>query len=197
MRKRRIGSAAAALALCAAMPAMAQDEAMAEDPRPTARADIVSQTGEMLGTATLTELPMGGVLIELRLEGVPPGEHAFHIHENGVCEPPDFESAGGHFNPYEVGHGFYDGDGVHAGDLPNVFVEEDGVLRADMIAPDVTTTGAGLNSVLTGDGTAFVMHRDPDDYSTDPAGASGPRIACGVIGTITEGEGEGDEAGEQ
>ncbi|NBB83510.1 MAG: superoxide dismutase family protein, partial [Alphaproteobacteria bacterium] len=151
--------------------------------------------GEMLGMATLTELPMGGVLIQVRLEGVPPGEHAFHIHENGVCEPPDFESAGGHFNPYDVGHGFYDGDGVHAGDLPNVFVEEDGVLRADMVAPNVTTAGAGLNSVLTGDGTALVMHSDPDDYMTDPAGASGPRIACGVIGTITEID--GDEADQQ
>lgn len=133
-------------------------------------------TGETVGSATLRASP-NGVLLRAELRRAPPGEHALHIHQTGACEAPDFASAGGHLNPAGVGHGFLDGDGVHAGDLPNVHVPASGELRLDLFAPGVELE----EHLFDGDGAALVMHEGPDDYRTNPAGAAGPRIACGVI----------------
>jgi Cu-Zn family superoxide dismutase len=144
----------------------------------TAHATLRDANGAAMGTATLTETPHG-VLIRVSLTGVPAGTHAFHVHANGVCEPP-FTSAGGHFNPAARQHGIENAMGMHAGDMPNVQVGADGALAFEVLNPAVTL-GPGANSLLKEGGTALVLHGGADDYASDPAGNAGPRIACGVI----------------
>jgi Cu-Zn family superoxide dismutase len=144
-----------------------------------ARADFVGSQGQSLGSAALVGTPTG-VLIQIRMQNVPEGQHGFHIHGTGKCDGPDFQSAGGHFNPTGAKHGFMPTGGAHAGDMPNVIVQSDGILNADIVLTGVTL-GQGANSLLKEGGTALVMHAGPDDYATDPAGNSGGRIACAVI----------------
>lgn len=144
-----------------------------------ARADLKNAEGKSVGSAEFRQIK-GGVLLTLRLNGLPPGLHAVHIHATGKCEPPGFTSAGGHFNPLEAKHGFKNPDGPHAGDLPDVLVNKDGVARYEALTQNVTL-GAGKNSILEGEGRAIVIHAGADDHMTDPAGNSGDRIACGVI----------------
>lgn len=150
----------------------------------TAAARMIDSDAMPLGTAALVYAERG-VLLQVRLEGVPPGGHGMHIHDVGECTPPDFESAGPHFNPTAVEHGFLDEEGGHLGDLPNVFVGEDGVLNVDVLIWAVDLSPTGPNSLIAGDGTALVLHRTIDDYTTDPAGDAGERIACGVISIPT------------
>lgn len=165
----------------------------------TARAEMVDLDGEAVGTVTFTQMPQG-VVLRIQLEGLSSGWHAIHIHETASCEPP-FASAGGHFNPGDEQHG-YDSDGTHAGDLPNLYVAEDGTVVAEIVsnrialASDEPTdvnvlnralgaveSAAGLRAynILGGNGTAVIVHSGADDYRTNPAGDSGDRIACGVI----------------
>jgi Cu-Zn family superoxide dismutase len=120
------------------------------------------------------------VRISLRVMGLPGGTHAFHIHNVGKCEAPDFKSAGGHFNPEGKKHGLKNPDGPHAGDMPNITVAANGRGRAQVINTRITL-GEGANSVFHEGGTAIVIHEKADDEMTDPAGNAGNRIACGVI----------------
>ena len=120
-----------------------------------------------------------GVHIFAQAEKLPAGAHAFHIHAVGKCEPP-FKSAGGHFNPKGAKHGWNSSGGPHAGDLPNVHVQDDGVLAIEYFTAAVTLDD-GETGLFDEDGSAIVMHEGADDYQSDPAGAAGPRIACGVI----------------
>ncbi|HWL12343.1 MAG TPA: superoxide dismutase family protein, partial [Ureibacillus sp.] len=108
-------------------------------------------------------------------------EHGIHIHEVGKCEKPTFETAGAHFNPLEKQHGIENPQGPHLGDLPNIAPEEDGTVQVEFVAKNLTLEPGMENSLLDKDGSAIVIHEDPDDYKTDPAGNSGTRIACGVI----------------
>jgi len=140
-----------------------------------AAAVLKDAAGKEVGQVMLLAVP-SGVLIDANLSAVPPGDHGFHIHEVGQCEPPDFESAGGHFNPEEDQHGLKTTAGPHAGDLPNIHVPEDGTLRIEMLHQWVS-----LQGLLDDDGAAIVIHEGPDDYITDPTGNAGARIACGVI----------------
>ena len=144
----------------------------------TARADLCDLQGALVGTASLQQTPHG-VLLTAEIANLPPGTHAIHFHAVGRCEPP-FATAGAHFNPSSRQHGFRNEMGAHAGDLPNVHVPSSGATRIDHMARDVSlgTTGNGL---LDADGTAIVVHALADDYRTDPSGASGDRIACGVV----------------
>lgn len=172
--------AGAALAQPEDVPITLEEVMGPEGEQRTAEARMIDPDGMPLGTAALVYTERG-MLIQVRLEDVPPGGHGFHIHDVGECAPPDFESAGPHFNPTATEHGFLDEQGGHIGDLPNVFVEDDGVLRVDVLVPGVDLSGTGPNSLIVGDGTALVLHETIDDYTTDPAGHAGNRIACGVI----------------
>jgi superoxide dismutase, Cu-Zn family len=146
---------------------------------PSAKAALKNTQGEGVGTATFTPTD-GGVKIQVEVANLPPGDHGMHIHAVGKCEPPEFKSAGGHFNPAGKKHGLHNPEGAHAGDMPNLTVGKDGKAKATVTAKGATL-GGGEGSLFGPDGTALVIHADPDDQKTDPAGDSGARIACGVI----------------
>jgi Cu-Zn family superoxide dismutase len=143
----------------------------------TAKAAMKDAQGKALGTITLQQHPHG-VVIRGEMDNVAPGWHAIHIHAVGKCEP-DFNAAGGHFNPGNAKHGMGAAE-MHAGDLPNFFVDERGHARFEMMSHRVSLTG-GPTNLFDADGAAFIVHAGTDDYATDPAGNSGNRIACGVI----------------
>ena len=154
--------------------------ALAQAPAPaTASARFIDQSGKEIGTATLTQTP-SGVLIKAELSGVPAGEHAFHIHEVGICDPATkFNSAKGHFSGGHQ-HGYLVAGGPHLGDMPNQFAPADGVLRIEVFNPMVTLDSSG-RGVFDQDGSALVLHVGKDDYTTQPTGAAGARLACAVI----------------
>jgi len=153
--------------------------ACGESPAQTAKATLVNGQGQKVGEATLTETPQG-VKIDLMVQNLPLGAHAFHIHEKGDCHGPDFMSAGGHFNPFGKQHGLKNPQGPHAGDLPSITVGPDGRATVSTVAKLVTLK-EGKNSLFQTGGTSLMIHEKPDDDRTDPAGNAGPRIACGAI----------------
>jgi superoxide dismutase, Cu-Zn family len=140
--------------------------------------------GEAVGEARFTETE-GGVLVTLNLYKLPPGEHAFHIHEKGDCSPPgSFTNAGAHLNPGSHPHGFMSDHGPHDGDMPNIFVDANGSVMAHVINTRIKLDeeDASNRALLNDkDGASIVIHAGPDDYATQPAGNAGDRIACGVI----------------
>jgi len=145
----------------------------------TASAALKNAEGKEVGSANLTQTPHG-VLINISVKGLPPGEHAFHVHAVGKCEPP-FTSAGGHFNPGNKKHGMMSAEGYHAGDMPNLHVPQSGDLTVETVNANITLEKGKPNSVFDADGSAIVIHAGSDDYKTDPTGDAGGRIACGVI----------------
>ncbi len=158
--------AAAALAATTFQTAGAADQA---------RAAMANAQGESVGEVTLVQTP-NGTLLHARLTGLPAGAHAFHVHTVGKCEPP-FKSSGGHFNPGGHKHGLFAEGGMHAGDMPNIHVPDSGALEIEVLNANLMLDA----SLFDDDGAAIVIHDGPDDYRTDPAGAAGPRNACGVI----------------
>ncbi|WP_293857910.1 superoxide dismutase family protein [Sphingomonas sp. SCN 67-18] len=144
-----------------------------------ARAALSMADGKSVGDATATETP-DGLLIAVNGIALPAGTHGIHIHMTGKCEGPKFESAGAHWNPAGRKHGSESPDGQHAGDLPNLVVAANGAGTLTFTIPNAALSG-GAEALLDGDGAAMVIHDKPDDLKTDPTGASGDRIACGVF----------------
>jgi len=145
----------------------------------SAKATLKDKDSKDVGSATLTETP-AGVLIGLSVKGLPAGEHAFHVHGIGKCEPP-FLSAGGHFNPEKKKHGIMAADGAHAGDMPNLHIPANGELVVEVLNAAVTLEKGKANSLFGPEGTALIVHAAKDDYKTDPTGEAGGRIACGIV----------------
>jgi superoxide dismutase, Cu-Zn family len=170
MLMKRFAFAIMAAAAWAVLPVAAQGPVKVE---------LKDLQGASVGTASLTAAPGGGVAIALDVKNLPPGEHAFHVHQVAKCEPP-FATAGPHFNPGAKKHGLQNPDGAHAGDMNNFTVGADGTARVKVTNTQVTL-GEGPNSVFANGGTALVIHAKPDDMKTDPAGNAGDRIACGVV----------------
>ncbi|HEY4371864.1 MAG TPA: superoxide dismutase family protein [Burkholderiales bacterium] len=130
-------------------------------------------------TGTVSFAPAGtnAVRVTVDITGLKPNaEHGFHVHERGDCSAPDAMSAGGHFNPTNHKHG---GPMVehHAGDIPNLKSDAEGRMRGSFEVSGLSVEGGPTDII----GKALVVHRDRDDYKSQPAGDSGPRIACGVI----------------
>lgn len=145
---------------------------------PSASAQLASaQGGRVVGKVTFQQAE-GGTNVRAEVAGLPPNrQFGFHVHDKGDCSAPDFMSAAGHFNPETKPHGDHKTAESHAGDLPNLMSDGQGMAVLDYTSPKLTVA-AGPRSVV---GRAVVVHENPDDYRSQPAGNSGPRIACGVI----------------
>jgi Cu-Zn family superoxide dismutase len=146
---------------------------------PTAVAELKDAAGKPVGTARFTSTA-GGLEVKVRVTGLPPGPHGFHVHAVGLCEGPDFKSAAGHFNPAGKQHGLENPQGHHGGDLPNLVVYGNGTGEATATLAGLTL-GDGEASLFHAGGTSVVIHAAEDDGKTDPSGNSGARIACGVV----------------
>lgn len=147
-------------------------------PSADAHALLVDARGADRGRADIYR-DTDGLRIELVARGFAPGTYGMHVHAVGQCTPPDFTSAGPHWNPTGVQHGRDNPMGAHHGDLPNLVVEAGEIGRATLRLVGSRFEGDG--GLLDADGAAFVIHAGPDDYKTDPSGNSGGRVACGVI----------------
>jgi Cu-Zn family superoxide dismutase len=169
---RRAGLILVALSLvgCSAMRSSSDNAAVAE---------LKNTSGQPVGIARFTQ---AGNVVRILVEatGLPPGPHGVHVHAVGKCDPPDFNSAGPHFNPTNRQHGALNPQGSHAGDLPNLTVAPDGNGRMETTTEQLSL-GSGPTSVWDADGSALVVHATADDFKTDPTGNSGARIACGVL----------------
>ena len=169
---RQVATVLAALVALAAAPiASAADRA---------GADIVNTDGEVIGKAAFEQTPTG-VLISVNVTGLPPGGHGIHLHAVGACAP-NFKAATGHINPGKVKHGLRNPEGPDNGDLPNLFVAADGTARAEFFTARVSVSGGDMPALLDEDGSAVIIHENPDDHMSQPIGGSGGRIACGIIG---------------
>jgi Cu-Zn family superoxide dismutase len=170
MRKLVLLVAASALAGC-----VSNGEPAGGAPIP-----LINSAGQSIGSVR-TWQTSGGVAFKIYATGLPHGLHGIHVHSVGRCDPPDFASAGPHWNPLGRQHGLNNPAGPHAGDMRNVEVEVNGVLETT-----VTLPGASVATLLDADGAALVLHASPDDYVSDPSGNSGARIACAVLQPAAE-----------
>ena len=172
----------------AAMDSGMDNKNMAMD-KTVAQAQLKTPEGAAAGMAMLRSVQGGGVEISLNVQGMQPGAHGFHVHEKGECAPKmntstgkmeAFGAAGGHFDPHSTkthGQPGQSSRQIHAGDVPNLVVGANGSGMLRYTSQEVSLM-PGMNSIM---GRALVVHAGEDDYTTNPAGASGPRIACGVI----------------
>jgi Cu-Zn family superoxide dismutase len=174
MRMAMIGTAVLAMTLTGCKDDLHIGAPLANGAR--AVAILHTADGADVGRATATEVA-GGLRFTIDAKGLPAGTHGAHVHTIGRCDGPDFTTAGGHWNPTAKKHGSMNAQGPHEGDLPNLIVGTDG--RGTI---GITIPGATMAGLLDADGSALVVHANPDDLMTDPSGNSGGRIACGVFG---------------
>jgi superoxide dismutase, Cu-Zn family len=169
-----------AMVSCAVLSSCRPQVQVGSGAMPTARATVRNAAGRTLGVLLL-EPSATAVHVTGTLTGLPAGMHGIHLHAVGKCDPPDFATAGAHFNPAGKHHGLENPEGPHAGDLPNITVNPNGEAVVDLTTPRVSLMATPPNGIFDNDGTAVVIHASPDDQRTDPSGNSGARIACGVV----------------
>lgn len=138
--------------------------------------------GADIGTVTLTDAPKG-VLVRVEASGLTPGWHGIHFHEKGDCSDAGFKLSGGHVhNMGPSVHGLLNPKATDQGDLPNIHADADGKAMAELFSPFASLTAAkGRANLLDADGSAIVIHASPDDYTTQPIGGAGARVACAVV----------------
>lgn len=158
-------------------------QANIESESETIERSIMSATGTTLGAISLKDLGMNGTEVTVNLTGLEgAGTHAMHFHEKGLCDAPDFASAGGHYNPTGMEHGTMSPSGPHAGDMMNIDVNSDGTGSMTVVNERVSINGEhGLPALFDDDNTALIIHAKADDYISQPSGAAGPRIGCAVL----------------
>ncbi len=167
MKRLILVSALGTLAVCSTLPAFAQSAVARLEPT---KGNVAS------GTVTFTQKG-DKVSVEARVSALIPGGHGFHIHEKGDCSSRDGMSAGGHFNPTAKPHGNPGVPDHHTGDMPMLVADASGNASLSMELGGMTI-GSGATDIV---GRALIVHKDPDDYTTQPTGNSGARVACGVI----------------
>lgn len=141
---------------------------------------FIGAQGNPIGTAALREGPYG-VIIRIELRNLQPGWHGLHIHNKGRCDPPEFETAGDHFNPSEVAHGYKNISGVHSGDLANIYVGVDGTAKAEMVS-NLISLGGKTPNIFDADGVSLVVDANPDNYeSIRGEGYKLERVTCAVL----------------
>ena len=142
------------------------------------RASLLDSSGKVTGTAIFNATPKG-VLVNVDIAGVSPGWHGVHFHAVGDCSDhaDHFVKAGGHAARGDEQHGYFQAQGPHSGDLPNLWVHGDGTGKAEFYTAQIT-----YENLRDADGSALMIHAATDDYSGQPAGNAGARVACGVIG---------------
>ena len=163
----------------AAMPDPADSMRDADERAAGARATLApTQGSQVAGTLSFAAVD-GGVRVTGEVTGLPgAGAHGFHVHENGDCSAPDGSSAGGHFNPASTAHGRVGQGEHHAGDSDNISANDQGVATVDTLLQGVSLGDGGAGDIV---GKGVIVHADPDDYTTQPTGNAGGRLACGVI----------------
>ena len=149
--------------------------AAAREPEGGSPMPLIGASGQQIGTVRAWQTA-GGVSFHIEARGMPHGVHGIHVHPIGRCDPPDFSTAGTHWNPTNKQHGLNNPNGPHAGDMPNVTVAANGVLSQTVVLPHAT-----MDQLLDADGSSIMLHANADDYVSQPAGNSGPKIACAVI----------------
>ncbi len=148
-----------------------------------AKVQFLDHSDKTVGKADIRQGP-DGVVIRVELEGLEPGWKAIHIHATGDCHDHDegFQASGGHLDPDDRKHGLLHPEGPERGDLPNIWVNEDGEVRAEMHAHGVSIGQHEQHAALLDeDGAALVVHEGPDDHKSQPIGGAGSRVACGVV----------------
>lgn len=147
----------------------------------SAEARLTGLDGADHGTVTLTQTP-NGVVLKAEFQDLPEGVHGFHIHETGLCETEtEFQSAGGHFQGVSDTHGFLVEGGPHSGDMPNIYVPENGALTIEVLNANISLDEDGDGYLMDEDGAAVMVHSGADDHESQPSGDAGGRIACGVV----------------
>ena len=142
---------------------------------------VKNASGLEIGTVQINDTA-SGVDIKLDVTAMPEGDHAFHFHENGTCDGPDFTTAGGHYNPQSAMHGFGSETGPHAGDMRNFDAPMSGIVKTTLENSRVSLSDrSGYAPLFDANGTALIIHAEADDYKSQPSGAAGARIACAVI----------------
>ena len=144
-------------------------------------AEFISNERAKIGKVVLTRTAKG-VSALVKIEGLTPGKHGMHFHEKGDCSDDAFKNSGGHINPKGHQHGLKNPDGPDNADLPNLVVDADGTASQRVMNGRISFSGEGGRPALFDkDGSAMIIHANPDDQVTQPIGGAGARVACAVI----------------